>query len=70
MRKHALAIGAIIILNACIWGGVILMSSYQLKGTGTYSKIQNTLAGGAAASIIVGGGGFATALTGKKREEE
>ena len=60
MKKPAAAIiGTIVIVNACIWGFVILMSSHTLSGTGAYQQIQNILGGGAAASLLVVGGGFA-----------
>ncbi|MBC8478122.1 hypothetical protein H8D51_01115 [bacterium] len=49
MNKHA----AILIVNACIWGFVIIATALALKGTDSYAKIQLILAGGAAASLVV-----------------
>ncbi|MBU8869507.1 MAG: hypothetical protein KOO60_01415 [Gemmatimonadales bacterium] len=54
-------IGAVVILlNACIWGTVIIFTSLALKGTGEYQNIQNILIGGAGASLILVGGGVAS----------
>ena len=58
MKKQAVLIPVVIIVNACIWGLVILLSSRELSGTGAYQEIQNVLAGGAAASLLVVGGGL------------
>ncbi|MGD8604420.1 MAG: hypothetical protein PVF49_07600 [Anaerolineales bacterium] len=52
-------IGLIIIVNALIWGGVILACANALKDSGTYPEIQNILGAGAAISLIVVGGGLA-----------
>lgn len=41
------------ILNALVWGGVIIGCSLRLKGTGAYQEIQNILAAGAACSLFV-----------------
>ncbi|NQU28869.1 MAG: hypothetical protein HQ528_11310 [Candidatus Marinimicrobia bacterium] len=49
-------IGIIVIVNACIWGFVMIMCSITLKGTGAYQEIQLILAGGAAASLVLTGG--------------
>lgn len=49
-------IGIIVIVNACIWGFVILACSMALKGTGAYQEIQLILGGGAAASLLLTGG--------------
>lgn len=46
-------ISVVIIVNAIIWGLVIIGCSLALKGTGTYKEIQLILAGGAVASLIV-----------------
>ena len=70
MKKPAAAIiGAIVIVNACVWGFVILMSSHTLSGTGAYQQIQNILGGGAAASLLVVGGGFAGLMSALKSKE-
>jgi hypothetical protein len=58
MNKPAAVIPIIIIVNACIWGLAMIMSSKALSGTGTYEQIQNILIGGAAASLLVVGGGL------------
>jgi len=47
--------GIVIIVNACIWGFVLIACSIALKGTGTYEKIQLILAGGAGASLLAVG---------------
>ena len=49
--------GIVIIVNACIWGFVMIMSSHTLSGTGAYDQIQHILSGCAAASLLVVGGG-------------
>jgi hypothetical protein len=54
MRREPL----IVIVNACIWGAVIIASAVALKGTGAFDKIQLILGGGAAASLIVVGSGI------------
>jgi hypothetical protein len=70
MKKPAAAIIAtVVIVNACIWGLVILMSSHTLSGTGAYQQIQNILGGGAGASLIIVGGGFAGLLNTLKSKE-
>jgi hypothetical protein len=58
MNRPAVVVGVIIIVNACIWGLTMIMSSRTLSGTGAYQQIQNILAGGAAASLLVVGGGL------------
>jgi Mg/Co/Ni transporter MgtE len=45
--------GVIAIVNACIWGLVMITTALALKGTGAYQKIQLILGGGAAASLLV-----------------
>ncbi len=49
-------IGIIVIVNACIWGFVMIACSLALKGTGAYQEIQFILAGGAGTSLILIGG--------------
>ena len=69
MNKPTVVIPVIIIVNACIWGLAMIMSSRALSGTGAYEQIQNILAGGAAASLLVVGGGLAGLVTKPKPEE-
>jgi hypothetical protein len=54
MRKGAV----IVIINACIWGFVLITTASALEGTGAYEKIQLILGGGAAASLLVVGIGL------------
>ncbi len=70
MNKPAGIIGVIIIVNACIWGFAMIMSSHTLSGTGAYEQIQHILSGGAAASLIVVGGGLAGLATMLKSEKK
>ena len=75
MKRTPVVIGIIIIVNACIWGFAIIMSSRALSGTGAYQQIQHILSGSAAASLLVVGGGLGGLMTqlkaGKsKREDE
>ncbi len=58
MNRPAVVIPVIIIVNACIWGFIMIMSSHTLSGTGAYQQIQNILAAGAASSLVVVGGGL------------
>jgi len=58
MNKPAAVIPTVIIVNACIWGLAMIMSSRALSGTGAYEQIQNILSGGAGASLLVVGGGL------------
>ena len=58
MNRPAVIIPIILIVNACIWGLAIIMSSKALSGTGAYEQIQNILGGGATASLLVVGGGL------------
>lgn len=58
MNRPAVVIPIIIIVNACIWGFTMIMSSRTLSGTGAYQQIQHILAAGAAFSLIVVGGGL------------
>ena len=53
MDKKFKTIGAFIIASAIIWGAVIVGSSFALKGTECYEKIQNILVGGVLAHIIL-----------------
>jgi hypothetical protein len=50
--------GVIAIVNACIWGLVIIATALALRGTGAYGRIQLILGGGAAASLLVVGFGL------------
>ncbi|MCP4143815.1 MAG: hypothetical protein GY752_00875 [bacterium] len=59
MDKPTTVIPLIIILNACIWGFVMIMSAKTLSGTGAYQQIQHLLSGGAGFSLLVVGGGLA-----------
>ena len=58
MNRPVVVIPIVIIVNACIWGFIMIMSSRALSGSGAYQQIQNILAGGAAMSLIVVGGGL------------
>ena len=53
MDKKLKTIGALIIASAIIWGAVIVGSSYALKGTECYDKIQNILVGGVVSHMIL-----------------
>ncbi len=59
MMKSAAVIPVIILVNACIWGFAMIMSSRALSGTDAYQQIQHILSGGAGASLLVVGGGLA-----------
>jgi len=59
MNKPATIIPVIILVNACIWGFAMIMSSRALSGTDAYDQIQHILGGGAGASLLVVGGGLA-----------
>lgn len=59
MKNPAVAIGVVVIVNACLWGLAMIMSAKRLSGTGGYQEIQSILAGCAGASLIVVGGGLA-----------
>ncbi len=69
MNRPAVVIPLIIIVNACIWGFAMIMSSHTLSDTGAYEQIQNILIGGAAASLLVVGGGLA-GISKKPKSEE
>jgi hypothetical protein len=58
MNRPAVVIPVLIIVNACIWGFTMIMSSHTLSGTGAYQQIQNILAAGATASLLAVGGGL------------
>ena len=59
MDKPAVVIPVIIIVNACIWGLAMIMSSHTLSSSGAYEQIQTILSGSAGASLLVVGGGVA-----------
>ena len=58
MKKPAVVIGIVILVNACIWGFAMIMSSRALSGTGASQEIQHILGGCAAMSLLVVGGGL------------
>ena len=66
MKRQASVIGIIILVNACIWGFAMIMSSRALSGTGAYQQIQHILSGCAAMSLLVVGGGLGGLLMGLK----
>ena len=70
MNQRAWVIGVIIIVNACLWGFAMLMSSHTLSGTGAYQEIQHILAGCAASSLVVVGGGLAAVAKKSKQSEQ
>ena len=59
MNRPSAVIPVIIIVNACIWGFAMIMSSHTLSGTGAYQQVQHILSGSAAASLLIVGGGMA-----------
>jgi hypothetical protein len=59
MNRKPTMVAVTVIVNACIWGFALIMSSYKLSGTGAYKQIQHILGGCAAASLVVVGGGLA-----------
>ncbi|MBN2566299.1 MAG: hypothetical protein JXB46_11370 [Candidatus Eisenbacteria bacterium] len=69
MNRPAAVIPVIIIVNACLWGFAMLMSSRALSGTGGYAEIQGVLGACAGASLIVVGGGLAAVATKRERVE-
>lgn len=69
MNRPAVIIPLIIIVNSCIWGFAILMSSRTLSGTGAYQQIQHILTVGAGASLVVVGGGLAGLVKKLKSKE-
>jgi hypothetical protein len=66
MNQKVVVIPIVIIVNACLWGLAMLMSSRALSGSGGYAEIQGVLSGCAAASLIVVGGGLAGIAAGPK----
>ena len=48
----------ITIINACVWGFVLVASAIALKGTDSFEKIQLILGGGAAFSLMLVGNGM------------
>ena len=75
MKRKVAVIGIVIIVNACIWGFAMIMSSRALSGTGAYQQIQHILSGSAAMSLLVVGGGLGGLVTqlkagASKREDE
>jgi len=44
MNSPTVVIPVVIIVNACVWGFTMIMSSHILSGTGAYQEIQNILA--------------------------
>ena len=62
MNKPVTIIATIILVNACIWGLAMILSSRTLSGTGAYQQIQPILSGSAGASLLVVGGGLAGLL--------
>lgn len=61
-KTSASMVGIVILVNACIWGFAMIMSSRTLSGTGAYQQIEHILSGSAAASLLVVGGGLMLAL--------
>ena len=66
MKNTAVVIGIVILVNACIWGFAMIMSSRALSGTDAYQQIQHILGGCAAMSLLVVGGGLSGLATGLK----
>jgi len=69
MNRPAVVIPIIIIVNACLWGFAMVMSSHTLSGTGAYQQIQHILSGCSAGSLIVVGGGLAAVMTSAKQNK-
>ena len=69
MNRPAVLIPIILIVNACIWGFAIIMSSRTLSGTGAYQQIQHILGGSAGISLVVVGGGMAALAKRLKSKE-
>ena len=53
MEPRSRSTGALIIASAVIWGGVIIATSYSLRETDCYEKIQTILVGGVLAHILL-----------------
>ncbi|MCF8236324.1 MAG: hypothetical protein K9G67_15535 [Bacteroidales bacterium] len=68
-NKKILTIGSVIIASAIIWGLVIIGTSYALRGTECYDRIQNYLVGGVLAHIMLLGG-FSISLFKKEKDQE
>ena len=51
-------LGLVLILNACMWGVVIIACSYALKGTESFQEIQHILGGGVIGSLLIIAGGM------------
>ena len=43
----------VLIVNAVIWGAVMIASSLALKGTGAFQEIQHFLGGGAGFTMLL-----------------
>jgi hypothetical protein len=79
MLTGIISTGVMIIINASIWGLVIIGCSYALKGTGEFANIRNILVGGSGITmmlILLGGSTitimprlFGTRKNSKKTEE-
>ena len=69
MGKPAAVIPIVIIVNACIWGLVMIMSSRALSGSDAYQQIQGILAAGAGSSLVIVGGGLGGLLQALKSKE-
>ncbi|MBC8478124.1 hypothetical protein H8D51_01125 [bacterium] len=54
MRREVL----IMIVNACIWGLVLIATAIALRGTDSFEKIQLIIGGGAALSLMFVGTGL------------
>jgi len=61
-KTTSFMVGIVILVNACIWGFAMIMSSRTLSGTGSYQQIEHILSGSAAVSLLVVGGGLILAL--------
>ena len=48
----------VLIVNAVIWGSVMIASSLALKGTGAFQEIQHFIGGGAGLSLLLVAWGF------------
>ncbi len=74
MKNTAVVIGIGFLVNACIWGFAMIMSSRALSGTGAYQQIEHILSGSAAMSLLVVGGGLVGlamgSMSGTSRREE
>jgi hypothetical protein len=66
--NQTIIMGILVITSAIIWGLVIIGTSYALKGSDCYDKIQNYLVGGVLIHILLIGG--VTPLIIKKQKDE